>query len=472
MQSSTGNIVPLRKSRVIDSDYYKSTQPRMYHPDVTGIFSYAESRGGSYPEVVFFGLQGFIKEKLLVPVTKQEVDYADRIITAMGVTFFRDAWDIVVDEYNGYLPFTIKAVKEGSVTPNKNAIVTVECLDSRCYSLVGYLETALLRAVWFPTTIASRARSIKKGIDSLYTKYADSKATSAFAFLDFSARGVESQDASEIGSAAFLTSFLGTDTIAGVAYLYDLYGAEINGFSVAATEHSVMCSWEESNEFASFEKIVNDTPNGAILSVVSDTWNIYRACEYWCRLAKVIEDKNITLVVRPDSGEPEKVLPAMFGVLENGYDTVKNDKGLKVFKNLKVLWGDGIDEENILDVLMIAPNNGFGVENLILGSGGGLMQKVNRDTMKFAFKASAVEKHKAWVPIAKNPITDPGKKSKSGKLELVRDRRDGEIKTVDWSLVHAFGESLLETVYKYDPKEAKGVLVREQTFKEIRELAA
>lgn len=462
----------LRKSRVIDTDFYKTTQPRMYAPTVGGIFSYAESRGGCYEEVVLFGLQGFIKEKLLVPVTKSEVDYAERIISAMGVAFDRSAWDIVVNEYNGYLPFVIKAVPEGMVTPYKNAVVTVECSDKRLFSLVGYLETALLRAVWFPTTIASRSRAIKKQFAKVYKEYADATASSDFAFLDFSARGVESQDASEIGSAAFLTSFLGTDTIAGVAYIYDLYGGEITGFSVAATEHSVMCSWGQSHEFDSFSKIIEDTPDGSIVSVVSDTWNIYQACEMWCKLADRIREKNLTLVIRPDSGKPNEVLPKMFGILENGFETVKNDKGYKVFKNLKILWGDGIDEDSLMSVLMIAPNNGFGPEILILGSGGGLMQKVNRDTMQWAFKASAVWRNKAWEGIAKAPITDSGKKSKAGKLELVRDRRDGVIRTVDWSLVHAFGDPILQTVYFYSKDEGKGVLLNETTMKQVRERAA
>jgi nicotinamide phosphoribosyltransferase len=184
----------LRKSRVIDTDYYKTTQPRMYSPDVTGIFSYAESRGGLYETVILFGLQAFIKEKLLTPVTKEDVDYADMIISKMGShKFDRTAWDIVVNEYNGYLPITIKAVKEGMKIPYKNAMVTVECTDKRVYSLVGYIETALLRAVWFPSTIASRVHQMKKNIDKMYALYADSTATSDFAFLDFSARGVESQ---------------------------------------------------------------------------------------------------------------------------------------------------------------------------------------------------------------------------------------------------------------------------------------
>ena len=457
-------IIPRRKSRVIDTDYYKTTQPRMYSPDITGIFSYAESRGGLYETTVLFGLQGFIKEKLLTPVTKEDVDYADMIISAMGVKFDRAAWDIVVNEYNGFIPVTIKAVKEGTKVPYKNAVVTVECTDVRCMSLVGYIETALLRAVWFPSTIASRVLRMRKNINVLYDQYADSSANADFAFLDFSARGVESQDASEIGSAAFLTSFLGTDTISGVAYAYDLYGGEVNGFSVAATEHSVMCSYGIKNEFNSFKRILEGTPDGSVVSVVSDTWDIYNACEYWCKLADIVEAKNLQLVVRPDSGKPSEVLPKMLTILENGFKTKINDKGLKVFERVKLLWGDGIDEGNYIDTLLIMPKVGFGVETLILGSGGGLMQMVNRDTMKWAFKASAVMKKGTWVGIQKSPVTDPGKRSKAGKLELIFHKKRKEIGTVDWSLADQLGTKLLEVVYH------NGKLMREQTMAEIREL--
>jgi nicotinamide phosphoribosyltransferase len=440
----------------------------MYAPDVSGIFSYAESRGGEYSTAILFGLQGFIKEKLLTPVTKEDVDYADHIISAMGVKFDRTAWDIVVNEYNGFVPVTIKAVKEGMKVPYKNAVVTVECTDVRIWSLVGYIETALLRAVWFPSTIASRVYQMKVNIDALYARYADSSATSDFAFLDFSGRGVESQDASEVGSAAFLTSFLGTDTIAGVAYAYDNYGGVVIGGSVAATEHSVMCSWTQVREEESFGAILEGTPDGSILSIVCDTWDIYNACTYWNKLADRIKEKNVTLVVRPDSGDPMEVLPKMLEILSKGFPTHRNDKGLLVFDNLKILWGDGIDETNYLQIYGLMPKNGYGVEVLILGSGGGLMQKVNRDTMKWAFKASAVLKNDVWVPIRKDPITDQGKKSKAGKLELIWHKKRKEYGTVDWSLSKQLGTPMLEVVYQYDGK--RGEMPRFQTMTEIREL--
>lgn len=456
----------------IETDFYKTTQPRMYAPEVEGIFSYIESRGGEYPITVFFGLQawllrtpGFSKEN---PLTKAHVDKADLIISAMGgFPYDRSAHDIVVNEYGGVYPITIHAVKEGSKVPYKNALCTIEITeDSRIFSLVGYLETAILRAIWFPSTIASRVYAMKANIDGLYARFADSSATTDFAFLDFSARGVESADASAIGSAAFLTSFLGTDTIAGVELVYDLYGQEVIGGSVAASEHSVMCSYGEAREEFSFEHIVEGTPDNTILSVVSDTWDIYRACEYWNKLAPRIAAKGLQMVIRPDSGDPLEVIPKMLQILSKGFKTHLNDKGLKVFDNLKILWGDGVDESNYLQIIGIVIKAGYGPEVIILGSGGGLMQKVNRDTGKWALKASAVYVNRSWKPIKKDPITDSGKKSKAGKLALVTDRHDGQIKTVDWTLAPQMGPNMLELVF-----DGKSV-VRTQTMVDIRAIVA
>ena len=230
-----------------------------------------------------------------------------------------------------------------------------------------------------------------------------------------------------------------------------------------------MCSWSELREEESFGKILEETPDGSVLSVVSDAWDIYRACSYWNKLADRVKEKNVSLVIRPDSGEPTEVIPKMISILEKGFPRHKNDKGLWVFDNLKLLWGDGIDESNYLEVLTIMPRLGYGVENLIVGSGGGLMQKVNRDTMKWAFKASAVVQSNGWVPIRKDPITDPGKKSKAGKLETVIGK-DGEVHTVDWTLATTYPTRLLETVYYYDKQRMRGVLAREQTMEQIREL--
>lgn len=452
----------MRKNLIIDSDFYKHTHAPMYAPGTTGLFSYAESRGGVYENGILFGLQAWIMDNLMKPITKDDVDYAESVVGDMG-GFDRSIWDIVVNEYGGKVPVRIKAVKEGTVVPVQNALVTVESMDPRLASLTSFIETALIR-LWYPTTIATKAYEMRKGINELYSVYADQKADPSFSLLDFGCRGVTCYEQAAIGGAAFLTSFVGTDTVPGVSYAREFYKAGPCGFSVKATEHSVMCSYGRENELASFKNLIeNVAGNGDIISVVSDTWDIYKACEFWNSLAPMIYEKNIQLVVRPDSGEFKEVLAGMVGILQTGFRYHMNDKGYKVFDNLKILWADGISEKNYKKVLKNMPRNGFGVENLMLGSGGGLLQNVNRDTMKFAFKASAVEQGKNWHPIYKAPITDPGKRSKKGRVCLVKDR-DGKFKTVDESLSTVLGTSQMEVVYEC------GELKREQTFEEIRNL--
>lgn len=452
----------MKRNLIIDSDYYKQTHAPMYKPGTTGLFSYAESRGGEYENGILFGLQAWIMDNLLTPLTKEDIDYAESVIAPMG-GFDRSPWDLVLSKYGGFIPVRIRAVKEGRLVPVRNALVTVESLDPALASLTSFIETALIR-LWYPTTIATKSYYMRKGINELFAKYADKTASADFSLLDFGCRGVSSYEEAAYGGAAFLTSFVGTDTIPGVAFAREFYDAGPCGFSVKATEHSVMCSYGEKGEADSFKHLLeNVAKENDIISVVSDTWDIYRACEYWNSFAELVYKKNIQLVVRPDSGEFKEVLPKMLGILQKGFAHHDNDKGLKVFKNLKILWADGISEKNYRKVWKLMPKSGFGVENLMLGSGGGLLRNVNRDTMKFAFKASAVEQDGNWHPIAKAPITDPGKRSKLGRVCLVRNKQ-GELTTVDESLSTILGTSQMEVVYE------TGVLKRHQTMAEVRSL--
>lgn len=449
---------------IVDSDYYKFSHREMYAPGTQGLFSYAESRGGSYDTGILFGLQGYCMDKLTKPLNKDQIDLADWALKPMGPAWNRQIWDDLLAKHGGYMPLRIRAVKEGLKVPVKNAIVTVEATDPEFFWLVSFIETALIR-LWYPTTIATKAYHMRKNIDALYREYCESGSVSDFSLLDFGCRGVSCYEQASIGGSAFLTSFIGSDTNPGILYSRRFYDAgDTAGYSVKATEHSVMCSYGSNKEFESFKHLLETANRNDIISVVSDTWNIYKACEMWNQLSDLVYSKDIQLVVRPDSGEPTDVLPKVLDILRDGYRTHKNTKGLRVFENVKVLWGDGISEANYLDVLKIPVRTGWSPENIMLGSGGGLLQNVNRDTMKFAFKASAQYDGKKWNPIAKAPITDPGKKSKKGRLSLILSKETGKFQTVDESLARQLGTEQLETVFE------NGEMKRHQTFEEIRNL--
>lgn len=149
-------------SIILNTDSYKVGMNLMYPPGTTGVFSYIESRGGQYNQTVFFGLQAFVKEYLLDPITQEDINIADEILTAHGEPFNRAGWEYILNKHNGYLPVKIRAVEEGMIIPTKNVLATIENTDPACYWLTTWLETALLRAIWYPTTVATRSNHIKE----------------------------------------------------------------------------------------------------------------------------------------------------------------------------------------------------------------------------------------------------------------------------------------------------------------------
>lgn len=406
---------------ILDTDSYKLSHFLGYPQGATHVYSYAESRGGKYPATVFTGIQKFVQELAEVRVTRADVIEAAAFAAAHGEPFNEEDWLIIVFEHNGRIPVRIKAVPEGTVVPTRNVLVTVENTDPRMPWLTSYIETALLRAVWYPVTVATRVHEMKKKIKPYYDRTSD-RGDMAFALLDFSARGVSSRETSEVGGMAHLLSFVGSDNIPAVLAARRYYDEPMAAYSVAATEHSVMTGFGEENELASFEYLIdNMMPENGILSVVSDTWNVFRACEYWVKLADKIRAKNGTLVVRPDSGDMREVFAKILPILAEGFGYDINSKGFKVLKNVKVLQGDGINEDTVVTPFQIAEELGISADSIMTGSGGGLMQaNIDRDTCKFAFKASNITIDGKDIGIAKNPITDPGKMSKKGRLELVR----------------------------------------------------
>ena len=138
----------IQNSILLNSDSYKYSQYNQYPQGTEYVYSYIESRGGQWNQTVFFGLQMFLKEYLTTPITQEEIDIAEQIITAHGEPFYREGWEYILKQHNGYLPLRIKAVPEGTVVPVKNVRVTVENTDRNCWWLTSFVETALLRAVW------------------------------------------------------------------------------------------------------------------------------------------------------------------------------------------------------------------------------------------------------------------------------------------------------------------------------------
>jgi len=410
----------LAKNIILNTDSYKVSMFKQYPVGTTGVYSYIESRGGRYDRTVFFGLQAFIKEYLIDPITQADIDIADEILTAHGEPFNRAGWEYILRVHGGKLPVVIRAVPEGTVVPVKNVLATIENTDPECYWLTTWLETALLRAIWYPTTVATQSYTIRKVILDALEKTGDPTLID-FKLHDFGARGVSSLESAAIGGAAHLVNFMGSDTISGVLYAREYYNAGVSGFSIPAAEHSTITSWGREGEVDAYRNMLAQFAKpGSIVAIVSDSYDIYNAARnLWGEeLRQQVVDSGATVVIRPDSGDPETVCLKLVQILHDKFGAVKNAKGFWVLNNVRLIQGDGVNEHTIRCILGAFQAYGYSADNIAFGMGGALLQQVDRDTQKFAMKASSACVSGTWVDVQKDPITDSGKKSKKGRVEL------------------------------------------------------
>lgn len=446
---------------ILDTDSYKASHFLQYPPETTGMYSYLESRGGRYDETLFFGLQYFLEEYVQRPIRRAVVEEAARFFELHGEPFNLAGWNHVVEAHGGVLPVRIRAVAEGTVVPTHNALVTVVSTDPRAFWVVSWLETQLVR-MWYPITVATQSFKIRAAIlDALERSADDPLAEIGFKLHDFGARGVSSRESAGIGGMAHLVSFLGSDTVEGVRFANHYYGSEMAGFSIPAAEHSTMTMWGRDREVDAFRNMLTQYGGpGKAVACVSDSYDYFHALEHlWAgELAAEVEATGGTLVIRPDSGDPEDVVLRTLQVLERAVGMATNAKGFKVLPaHFRVIQGDGVCEGAIRAILATVLAHGYSASNLAFGMGGALLQRVDRDTQKFAFKCSSATIGGREIDVFKDPVTDPGKTSKKGRLALVR--RDGRLSTVRGTDVPG---DLLETVFE------DGRIVRRHTLDEIR----
>lgn len=453
---------------LLNTDSYKTSHWVQYPPQTEFISSYIEPRGGIFPETVFFGLQAFIKEYLTRPVTQADTDEAELMLAAHGVPFNRAGWQYIVDQHNGYLPVQIEAVPEGSVIENKNVLVQVVNTDPQCFWLVSYLETALLRAVWYPSTVASLSYACKKIIRAALEKSADSLAGLPFKLHDFGARGASSLETAALGGLAHIVNFAGTDTISSLVAASRWYGMtkadQMAAFSIPAAEHSTITSWGRDGEVDAYRNMLKQFGGqGKIVAVVSDSYDLWQAIDkLWGDVLKQeVQNTGGTLVIRPDSGDPVKVVREALIRLSERFGYTINQKGYKVLPDfVRLIQGDGINPvslQNILDAIMQA---GFSADNVAFGMGGGLLQQVDRDTLGWAMKASAAQVAGEWRDVYKDPVTSKAKRSKRGRLALVKGKH--AVETIRLEELNG-RKNLLQPVFR------NGKLLREDTLSMVRE---
>ena len=293
---------------------------------------------------------------------------------------------------------------------------------------------------------------------------ADNMDSLPFMLHDFGFRGATSVDSAGIGDAAHLVNFKGTDTLAGIEMVSRFYGCEMAGFSIPAAEHSTITAWGKDGEAEAFKNMLTKFPTG-LVSIVSDSYDVFNACEnvWGGALHDLVAKRDGRLVIRPDSGDPPEIVLQVLNILGKKFGTMENKKGYRLLPNfLRIIQGDGIDIVMLEKILERMKCEKWSADNIVFGSGGGLLQKLNRDTQKCAFKCSWALVGGKEVNVFKDPITDHGKKSKKGRLSL--EIIDGVYTTVQEGKGDPKND-ILQTVFE------NGKIVREFNFDEIRKTA-
>lgn len=416
-----------RRSIFQTADSYKYGHSSLIRPDAVSQYNYLESRGGKYKHVLWHGMQYIIKEFLMTVPTKTEAIRYETLAKLHGVPFDREMWDYIIEL--GYYPIEICSIAEGRLVPAHHVLATFESTDPKAVGIVGFLETLFMK-VWMPTTVATKSYYVRKMLE----KYG-AKEWAQFAYHNFGNRSCTSEEQAMIAGFAHLTQFMGTDSFGSLAFAEDYYNqptTEAAGYSVLATEHPITTMYLEENE----EQFIYDTilahPEAAILSFVADSYDVYRFVNFvtapGSRIRKLLDSREgQKLVIRPDSGKPLEVIPKILELMmKNGVD--KNIIEEKIFfLNYGLLWGDGVTPEAMDNILLHVTMAGFAAENFVFGSGTDLVNNQNRDTNKFAIKCSSVKVqddladgmgNPAYtdIDVYKDPITDPGKASKKGRV--------------------------------------------------------
>ena len=473
------------------TDGYKVDHRRQYPTGTTLVYSNwtpRKSRIEGIDEIVFFGLQYFIKKYILEdfenhffkqPKDKVIKEYSRRINNYLGenkvgTKHIEDLHDL------GYIPMVIKALPEGVSVPVRVPMFTMYNTKPEFFWLTNYFETLLSAVVWMPCTSASIANQYRV----ILTKFA-AETSSMPEFVnwqghDFSMRGMAGIEAAVSSAAGHLLSFTGTDTIPAINFLENYYNAnsdtELIGGSVAATEHSVMCMGTIEDEIGTFRRLICEVYPKGILSIVSDTWDLWNVLtDYLPKLKSEIINREGKVVIRPDSGDPVDIICGnpngkneveKKGVIELLWDVfggTTNTKGYKeLIPQIGAIYGDSITIDRATQICERLKQKGFASTNVVLGIGSYTYQYNTRDTFGFAMKATYGEVNGEGREIFKDPVTDDGtKKSAKGLMKIILE--NGAYKLIDQATWEQEKQGELKEVFR------DGKLIIDQTLNEIRE---
>jgi len=473
---------------ILYKDFYKADHRRQYPAGTEKVYSNFTARYSRVKDingVVVFGIQYFIKDYLIrrfndgffsKPKADVIAKYKRRMDTALGpnavsVEHLEALHDL------GYLPIHIKALPEGTVCPLRVPMLTLVNTKPEFFWLTNFLETLLSNVLWHPMTSASISRLYRQVLDKYAEKTSDATGFVDWQGHDFSMRGQSSFESSLVSGAAHLLSFTGTDTIPSIDWLEYFYGAdaekELIGGSVYATEHSVMCMGGANTEAQTYERLLTEVYPKGIVSIVSDTWDYWHVLNVTIRHMKdKIMARDGKFVIRPDSGDPLKIICGDWGAKEGTPEfkgTVQllweifggkvNSKGYKELDpHVGCIYGDSITIDLCKAICSLLESMGFATTNVVFGIGSYTYQYVTRDTLGFAVKATHGIVNGEARELYKTPATDNGVKfSARGLLRVNKDLTLTEAVSPEEEK-----EGLLETVF------LDGKLMREETLAQIR----
>ncbi|OLT22869.1 nicotinate phosphoribosyltransferase [Pseudonocardia sp. CNS-139] len=446
---------------IINTDNYKHCHYPLYPPGTEYVSSYIESRGGAFPVTMFVGLQAFLREYLMRPVTLEDIDEAEFVVREQGMHFNRDNWLGVLNDHGGYLPVEIEAVPEGTVLPARNVLVQLINTDPRYFWATSFFETALLRAVWYPCTIGTVSWLCKQVIREALERTSDNQQLLRNMLHDYGARGVSSQQSAALGGLAHLVNFDQSDTVPGILAAKHFYNAGKVSNSGPNAEHAGFCAWGRDDEAGAIRNMLETyAPEGCAL-VLTDTYDHENCVKNIIggELKEMVANFPGLVGIRPDSGDIVQVTADTTGWLMDAFGHTVNSKGFKVLPPfVRVVQGDGVNFHSLPQVFMELERRGYSAENAVFGMGGGLLQHWNRDTNNFGQKANAVQVAGEWRDIAKSPTGAAFKASKKGRLALKHE--DGTYVTVPKGSIPE-EENVLQPVFR------NGKLLKKWDFTEL-----
>lgn len=469
-------------------DFYKVGHVSQYPSDVTQVWSNWTPRSTRVPNkhrVVNAGLTYLCKRYLISefrehffkkPLCLVLEEYRDVMRSCLGVASPRTDHIEWLHEL-GYLPICIYSLPEGFSVPLKVPPIIITNTLPEGYWLPNYLETLLSAILWKISTSATTAQRYRK----VFTKYALEAGETDLGFIDwmghdFSMRGMSGIEDATLSGMGHLMSFSGTDTVPAILAAREYYGAELTvGGSVPATEHSVMSAGGEDDELETFRRLIEDVYPTGVVSIVSDTWDLWRVLT---KHIPALKDKILAregkLVIRPDSGDPVKIICGdgdssdecvAKGTLRLLADALGTTG--KMINGAGAIYGDSITVERAEEICRGIVEMGLSPYNMVFGIGSYTYEYVTRDTYGWAMKATAVRRGDGVVPIFKKPVTDDGGKFSHRGILAVYRTEDSSDERPDYFVVENATEAQLDDC-AYEKVFVDGQLLIDPTFDQIR----